>query len=63
MEVGSEQAIRAGRVLLDLDYQVLVSSRPGVLVQQKECVEDALLRNKDVLFVPACEVTDFVGRV
>jgi FkbM family methyltransferase len=62
METGSEQAIQAGLALLDLDYQVLVSTQPGVLTLQKDGVEEALIRNKDVLFVPAAQVTEFMGR-
>lgn len=62
METGSEQAIQAGLALLDLDYQVLVSTQPGVLTLQKDGIEEALIRNKDVLFVPATQVTEFMGR-
>jgi len=60
METGSEQAIQAGRALLDLDYQVLVSHQPGVLTFQTDDVEEALIRNKDVLFVPAGQAGAFV---
>jgi hypothetical protein len=62
METGSEQAIQAGKALIDLDYQVLVSNQSGVLTLQKDGVEEALIRNKDVLFVPAAQVTEFMGR-
>jgi FkbM family methyltransferase len=62
METGSEQAIQAGLALLDLDYQVLVSTQPGVLTLQKDGVEEALIRNKDVLFMPATQITEFMGR-
>jgi FkbM family methyltransferase len=60
METGSEQAIEAGRALLDLDYRVLVSDQPGVLRLQADGVEDALVKNKDVLFVPAENAGEFV---
>jgi len=59
METGSEQAIQAGRTLLDLDYRVLVSKQPGELTLQKDCVEEAIIRNKDVLFIPADQVGEF----
>ena len=59
MEAGSELAIQAGRVLLDLDYQMLVSHQPGVLMLQKDSVEEAIVRNKDVLFVPAGQAGAF----
>lgn len=62
LETGSEQAIQAGQALLDLDYQVLVSTQPGVLTLQKDCVEETLILNKDVLFVPTAQVTEFMGR-
>ena len=61
METGSEQAIQVGRTLLDLDYRVLVSRRPGVLTLQEGDVEAALVKNKDVLFVPAVSVCEFVS--
>lgn len=61
METGSEQAIQAGRALLDLGYEVLVSNQPGVLTLQKDGVEEALVRNKDVLFVPAAQMAKFMG--
>ena len=59
---GSERAILAGKALKDLDYQVFISTQPGVLTLQKDGVEEALIRNKDVLFVPAGQVTEFMGR-
>ena len=62
LETGSEQAIQAGKALMALDYQVFVSTKPGVLTLQKDRVEEALARNKDVLFVPAAQVTEFMGR-
>jgi|SRR5215472_7029748 len=61
METGSEQAIQAGRALLDLGYEVLVSNQPGVLTLQKDGVEEALVRNKDVLFVSAGQMAKFMG--
>jgi len=60
METGSEQAVQAGRVLLDLGYQMLVSHQPGVLTFQTDGVEEALIRNKDVLFVPTGQAGAFV---
>jgi FkbM family methyltransferase len=61
MEAGSEQAVQAARVLLSCDYRVLVSHKPGVLELPTDGVEDALLRNKDVLFVPAAQLGKFIG--
>lgn len=60
METGSEQAIQAGHALLALDYHVLVSNQPGVLTLQENGVETALVEYKDVLFVPAEDVGEFV---
>jgi FkbM family methyltransferase len=58
METGSEQAVLTGRVLLDLGYQVLISELPGVLEWRTDGLEEALIRHKDVLFVPADQVRD-----
>jgi FkbM family methyltransferase len=60
METGSEGAIRASRVLFDLDYRLMVSDQPGVLKLQKDCIDEALIQNKDVLFVPATETSQFM---
>ena len=60
METGSEQAIQAGRALIDLDYHVLVSRQPGALTIQTDRVEGALVKNKDVLFVPGENAGEFV---
>jgi FkbM family methyltransferase len=61
MEAGSEQAIQAAQDLFDLDYRVLVSHQPGALSLQKECIEEALLRHKDILFVQAAQVDELTG--
>lgn len=61
MEAGSEQAVQAARVLLDCGYRMLVSHKPGELMLEKGCVKDSLIRNKDVLFVPAAHVGKFTG--
>jgi hypothetical protein len=53
------RAVGKGDVVLDLGYELLVSKQPGVLTLQKDCVEEALIRNKDVLFIPAEEVGEF----
>jgi FkbM family methyltransferase len=60
MKTGSAQAVRAGKALMDLGYQVFVSTRPGVLTLQKDCVEEALMRHKDVLFVHGPQMTEFL---
>ena len=62
METGSEQAIHAAKALLDRGYQVLVSSEPGILTPENDRIEEALIRNKDVLFVPDGQVAEFIGR-
>jgi hypothetical protein len=51
--VGKEDVVR------DLGYELLVSKQPGVLTLQKDWVEEALIGNKDVLFIPAEEVGEF----
>jgi FkbM family methyltransferase len=61
METGSEQAIQAAQALRDLDYRVLVSHQPGVVTLQENGIREALLRHKDVLFVPASQVDDLSG--
>ena len=60
METGSAQAIRAGKALMDLDYHVFVSTQTGVLTLQKDRVEEALIRHKDVLFVHGPQMTKFL---
>ena len=60
METGSEQTVQAGKALVDLDYYLFTSNQPGVLALQKNSVADVLIRNKDVLFVPAAQVGNFM---
>jgi hypothetical protein len=38
----------------------MVSDQPGVLKLQKDCIDEALIQNKDVLFVPATETSQFM---
>lgn len=61
MEAGSEQAVQAAQALFDLDYRVLVSHQPGALSLQKDGLEEALLRHKDILFVQAAQVDKLTG--
>ena len=47
------RAVGKSNVVLDLGNELLVSNEPGVLMLQKDSVEEAIVRNRDVLFVPA----------
>jgi FkbM family methyltransferase len=62
METGSKGAVEAGRTILALDYQMLVSTEPGVLTVQHDHVEEALMKNKDVLFVASAKIGELMGR-
>ena len=55
------RAVGKGNVVLDLGNELLVSNEPGVLTRQKDGVEEAIVRNKDVLLVPAGQAGAFAG--
>jgi hypothetical protein len=61
-EIVTRMALREigkGDVVLDLGYELLVSDQPEVVTLQKDGLQEALIRNKDVLFIPADQVGEF----
>jgi len=54
------RAVGKGDVILELGYALLVSNQAGVLTLQKDGVEEALIRNRDLFFVPADQAGTFV---